>query len=990
MVDTIGTLLLLLAFVGVVSLVLAVRQRLPLRIALRNVRRGRWRTVLVVLGLLVATTIISGSFVIGDTVNAVDVYFTYEALGHTDEGIYNSSPTLGDVPFPYPVFNALNASVSGDTEVAGMVPEIISTVQVLDVATHVPQTGLNLIGQDANHTGVLGPFVSDTGASLAGPSAGQVYLNDQAASDLNASPGDTVRLFGPVPVQAVVGAVVQDDQRGWFLAGGDVFVPLLTAQTLENESGEINFIAVANAGSVSSAVGLSTSVSQHLNATLAGLHPNYGLAAYSILASALSQEEASAMSLSQLFLVLGLFSIVAGLMLIVGIFIMLAEERKGEMGMLRAIGLRRRQLIYTYYFEGLVYAAGSAAVGVVLGVGVGYAMVYAFSVYFSTGVVTSTAILHSFTVSSTSLLTAYIVGFVITLLTVAITTGWISRLNIVRAIRSVPEPPPARHVYSYLAYLGGALALLGGWVLVSTARGSGDISLPILGGALLILGAGLVLARFVLNRYAFTAAGLALLAWSGLPGARDALLGTQHTGSITSVFTLGIILVGSAIIVYVFNSDLVVRALGGLTGQRGRATSVVRIALSYPGRRSFRTAINLTIFSLVLFTIVAVASVGGSVQADLSNEIQAQSGGYSMFGYSAASIPDLPGMIQNNSSLAPLYSNVVPFVAGGVLINYTGSPQAFPYGVYAAPTNASPSSDFYTTNHYNFTSTLDGMSSAAVFAQLATDPTAAIVDGSFAPATLSFGGRSSQAPLAPGASVELLNPDNGIHRNVTVIGILSQMFISGVWVNPATATALGFGGESAFLLTVAPGQSAVHAAQLTKAAFYPYGLILYDFATLLQQSVQNTEAVIGLLEIFVALGLAVGIAAMGIVALRAVAERRSEIGMLRAAGFTRRMVLGAFLLEYLVRRPPRDRHRGVPRDPHHLQRRPIGGGRPRVQRPVGEHRPGRPGRLRPHGAGDPRAVAQGGAPPAGGSGPLLRVRRGGHPRVTVPRYRSTR
>lgn len=898
MAGTVAGLLFLLLLVGVASLVLALRQRLPLRIALRNVRRGRWRTVLVVLGLLVATTIISGSFVIGDTVNAVDVYFTYQALGHTDEGIYNSSPTIGDVPFPYAMFNTLNASVQGDPQIAGLVPEILSTVQVLDVATHIPQPGLNLIGVNANQSAPLGEFVSDTGAVLAGPTQDQVYINDQAAADLNASPGDTVRLFGEAPVVATIGAVVHDDERGWFLAGGDVFAPLAMAQTLENESGEINFIAVANAGTVPAAVGLSASVSAHLNATLAGIHPNYGLAAYSILASALSQEEASAMSLSQLFLVLGLFSIAAGLMLIVGIFIMLAEERKGEMGMLRAIGLRRRQLVYTYYFEGLVYAAGSAAVGVGLGVIVGYAMVYAFSVYFSSAAVTSTAILQSFTVSGTSLLTAYVVGFIITLLTVVATTFWVSRLNIVRAIRNVPEPPPTRDVYTYLAVVGVVLALLGAWALARTAHSTDDISVPITAGALLILGVTFVLARFVRNRYAFTFGAAALLAWGGLSGFRRDLLGSGHSGSITSIFALGIILVSGAILLYVFNADLVVRALGRLTGQRGRTTSVVRIGLSYPGRRSFRTAINLTIFSLVLFTIVAVAAVGGSVQADLSNEIQSQSGGYTLFGYSTLAIPDLPGQIQNNSTLAPLYTNVVPFIAGGVLLNYSGAGTAFPYGVYAAPTGGAPSSDFYTTNHYNFSSTLDGMSAAAVYGELATNDSVAIVDGSFAPASLTLGSGSSQAPLAPGGSVELLNPDNGVHRNLTVIGVLSEEFISGVWVSPATATALGFGGESAFLLTVAPGQSAVHAQQATKAAFYSYGLILYDFATLLQKSIQQIEAVIGLLEIFVALGLAVGIAAMGIVALRAVAERRSEIGMLRAAGFTRRMVLEAFLLEY--------------------------------------------------------------------------------------------
>ena len=88
------------------------------------------------------------------------------------------------------------------------------------------------------------------------------------------------------------------------------------------------------------------------------------------------------------------------------------------------------------------------------------------------------------------------------------------------------------------------------------------------------------------------------------------------------------------------------------------------------------------------------------------------------------------------------------------------------------------------------------------------------------------------------------------------------------------------------------------ASQDLKRAFFPYGLTLYNFAEILQKAIQSTEGAIGLLEVFVALGLAVGIAGMGIFSLRAVTERRTQIGMLRASGFTRGMIFGSFLLEY--------------------------------------------------------------------------------------------
>jgi putative ABC transport system permease protein len=901
---TVTFLLLLIGFVALLSLALMLRQRLSLRIALRNARRGRWRTVLVVLGLLVATTIISGSLVIGDTVDAVSVHFTYQAIGYTDEGIYNQTPTGLFQLFPYAAYSEIAQASAGNPNVAGLAPEIISPVQLLDRSTGVPQPGLTIIGANANQTDALGDFTADNGSKLAGPSAGGVYLDDQAAQDVNASVGDRIVLYGTthgttvLAVPATVQAIVQDDVRGGFFGGGNVFADLATAQSLLNVTGLINFIAVTNTGSLSGGVGVSTSVSQSLNATIAGLHPSYGLSATPLLSENLQQAETSGQSLSDLFLVLGLFSVVAGAMLIVGIFVMLADERKGEMGMLRAIGLRRGQLVSTYYFEGLLYSAGSAALGTFLGVGVGYGLVYAFSVYFASSTVTASAILDSFTATPISLLTAYVVGFLLTLLTVVATSFWVARLNIVRAIRSVPEPPPSRRSYTYLAYVGVVFTLLGAQILRTTYAGTTNLSDPRVGGALLFIGVALIASRFLANRWVFSTLGVALVIWSGVPDLSRWLLGTQHSGGIDALFADGILMVLGAILVYVFNSSLVVRAVTRIAGRQPRTVSVVRIGLSYPGRRPFRTAINLVIFALVLFTVVSVASIGSSLQANLNGLVVSESGGYTFFGYSSQPIPDLPGQVANNSTLAPLYSNVVPLVAGGAEINYSGSGGAFEYSIFAAPDNAPASQDFYTTNHYNFTSTWHGMSASAAFQELSTNGSVAIVDSTFNGPPSPSGVGPAVTTVTPGTVVNVSNPLTGAVRSVTIIGILAQAFVTGIWVAPTTAAALGYQGDSAFFFTTTAGTSVTHADQVTKAAFFAYGLILYNFAQILQKSIQSTEAILGLLEVFVALGLAVGIAAMGIVALRAVAERRGEIGMLRAAGFTRNMVLRVFLLEY--------------------------------------------------------------------------------------------
>ena len=56
-------------------------------------------------------------------------------------------------------------------------------------------------------------------------------------------------------------------------------------------------------------------------------------------------------------------------------------------------------------------------------------------------------------------------------------------------------------------------------------------------------------------------------------------------------------------------------------------------------------------------------------------------------------------------------------------------------------------------------------------------------------------------------------------------------------------------------------------------------------------------AILGIFEGYLALGLIVGIAGIGVVTVRSVSERRRTIGVLRALGYRRKMVTATFLIE---------------------------------------------------------------------------------------------
>ena len=75
--------LLVLLLAGVV--VLALRNRVLFRLGVRNAGRRRGRAALIVVGLMLATTIITASFATGDTLSSSIRTSAIAALGGTDE-----------------------------------------------------------------------------------------------------------------------------------------------------------------------------------------------------------------------------------------------------------------------------------------------------------------------------------------------------------------------------------------------------------------------------------------------------------------------------------------------------------------------------------------------------------------------------------------------------------------------------------------------------------------------------------------------------------------------------------------------------------------------------------------------------------------------------------------------------------------------------------------------------------------------------------------
>jgi putative ABC transport system permease protein len=79
--------------------------------------------------------------------------------------------------------------------------------------------------------------------------------------------------------------------------------------------------------------------------------------------------------------------------------------------------------------------------------------------------------------------------------------------------------------------------------------------------------------------------------------------------------------------------------------------------------------------------------------------------------------------------------------------------------------------------------------------------------------------------------------------------------------------------------------------------FVDNGLEARSFRSIIEENQRLNLQFLQLMQGYLALGLLVGIAGLGVVMVRAVRERRHEIGVLRALGFLSPMVRRSFVLE---------------------------------------------------------------------------------------------
>lgn len=917
-----GVAVLLLITAGMMA-----RDKITVKMSFRNFTRRKTSMAIVIAGLMIGTAMISGSLVTGDTLTNLFTRGAYSGYGYADEVVYSQTLTsfqFFNLSIAHSLYTSLTNNASASPYLVGVTPEILSAVTSNDTANGVVQSQMTLIGTYDNASQALGDFHASDGSII--PSSitdGQAIINDRAARDLNATVGDLLKVFSPVnrtfsvPVK-IVGIAVSD-ARGDFSQGDNVFVTMHTAQVLTYHPGSANYVAITNIGGLRSSIRYTSNVGLAANETLNRLQqppPNFAcktsanalgnstpfLCAYGAKMTAVNSATSGAQSLSNLFEVLSTITILAGVVLIINMFIMLAEERKSEMGMARAVGMKRGQLTKLFLFEGTLYAAGASLVGVLVGIGIAYGILYAFGTILSNFFPVSLAqVLDSFTFTPTSLFTAFAEGLFITYLTILLTSWRVSRLNIIRAVRDIPEPPSGVRTYTKLFFAGIALSILG--ALVYQAGISAKSGFEVLvGPSLVIFGVGFMLARFLRNRYAFTITGLALLIFWGIPSFSVNSSAVQNISGPEILIVAGMFMITGAILLALYNTDIILGTLRVFYRGRKRLTVIFKTALSYPSDKRFRTGATVAMFALVILSVITISFLTAEQNAALNNAVAQDSGGYDIITQTAVNVTNLAAEFTNDSSLQGKVAAASSFNTTIVGVHDLTNGQDFgQQGAVGSNANAIGQNNFYTSNTFPMVLMAPRYKTAADVWNAVEKNSSVVV--------YFFGGANTRGPPtttstpAPDDVLQLYgSPDGGktiYTTKVTVAGVLNS-FLLGTGImgtNQFLSKYFHVGSGQFSLVKVSSGTNPSTVANIMKRDFAQLGLATIVIPVLISDFIQVGQSFLGIFEAFLALGLVVGIAGLGIISIRSVVERRKEIGVLRAIGFRRRMVLSAFLLE---------------------------------------------------------------------------------------------
>ena len=622
---------------------------------------------------------------------------------------------------------------------------------------------------------------------------------------------------------------------------------------------------------------------------------------------ALANAEEGAGALSAMFLVFGAFTIGAGLLLVLTIVMMLADSRRIDEAIMRAIGLKRSDMRSLALMEGVITSSFASVLGGGFGLFLAWLVSIAFSSVFSNA--GADGIAFSFTVES--MLIGMSCGFIIAMLTLWTTAFWTSRLNIVQALRGL-SPMRKRGVPWWLlllmiAFVGTGL-LAGLSILTIDSSSSLRHAMWHIAASFLIIGMVPVF-TYVLphlrgssirnsGRNTVAAIGISLVLWALSPDSWVPVDSGVKPDEITFAVQ-GMIQVFAGVMVLTGIAPRVATWLIERSPFSKRFGAVTRVSLAHPAAAPLKTAVIMGMFSLTVFSVIVLAGYSVQFEEHSGGFVDDASGDFEILLSSSRQSPlelssnpedwNLTETDPNDIDAVGKVSRAVVWVEDGDdRIGYIlrGVDSGF------TEHGAIPLEDWDRAL---------GETQEEAWKSLRINQNVVFIDSSFALVDPNTGESISGITLSIGKSISLIDISNpGNTREVVVGGILSQssqLFSQGIWMDGEIVDEQYGGVVTRIYVSHGDDISSTDLEDTLSTDLAQEGVYTSVIKDEILLILGLVFAILMIFQAYLALGLIVGIAGIGVVTYRSVSERSGEIGMLRALGFKKRMVMSGMFLE---------------------------------------------------------------------------------------------
>lgn len=426
-------------------------QLTPVVLAVRNMRVRPWRTVLTCLGIVLGVAVMLAISVTNDsTLRSIRSVFD-QASGKAS--LYVESSSADGQGFNQAALDRVR-SLDGVVTAAPSVEA--STLLARDAASW--QIALSMNGQAANNTLRLvgvDPAIDQavriytlTGGRWLRGKAYEAVVTEKYAADKNLKLGDDLVILSPGGQERLrLVGVIKRDGAGLLNDGTVAFAPLSVVQDVFERGHDLDAVDIVTTAEIANHPDQLASLKARLAGRLGrDFSVSYPAARGQLVTQMLSTYQNG----------LSFFSVVAlfvGAYLIYNAFGMTVLERTREIGMLRALGATRAQVLGMVLTEAAVLAALGSVVGV------GFGVVLARGLIWMLGTVVSTSV-DLVDVPAAGLLQSVGVGVLVTLgsaLAPALQAARVSPLNALR----VQGRPQSR--LSHRTWIAGLILFVGAW-----------------------------------------------------------------------------------------------------------------------------------------------------------------------------------------------------------------------------------------------------------------------------------------------------------------------------------------------------------------------------------------------------------------------------------------------------------------------------------------------------------------------------------------------